>query len=180
MRKREKRVKISETGKPRRRHAWAAFELALRILEPFTSSPGRLHHFSKNLAYGLWPLGHRRSCRLAPRHHRAGLILAQWSGDHCHHPARAPVRDPYHSSYPPGGTSSPARSRLGSSTPHVYPLSGTPASEAPMRLRPNLGVDRAASFGPTPCVSPKPRAQPRLIWSNWTQVTLVSDSFSCK
>ena len=80
---------------------------------------------------------------------------------------------------PPGTTTSPRPETSSSQCPPAALRALAPEVREGLWLY--LGVARAAFFGPAPCVMPEPRAQPlRLSWSNWTQVTLVSESFPCK
>ena len=182
--------RVRKFGKPRRRHAWVAFELGLRCLElphlltwkaspSFTIPPTPMHAVS-----GLPALNGPAACITVKSRTPPPGGLPSPNGPASLPPPGSGATNGTQT-IPPVRLALPphlARTRTETSTSQRPPVALCAlAPEARKGLWLNLGVARAASFGPAPCVTPKPRAQPlRLSWSNWTQVTLVSDSFPCK
>ena len=160
---------MSNFGKPRRRHAWVAFELGLRSLElphlltwkaspSFTIPPTPMHAVS-----GLPALNGPAACITVKTRTPPPGGLPSPNGPASLPPPGSGATNGTQT-IPPVRLALPphlARTRTETSTSQRPPVALCAlAPEARKGLWLNLGVARAASFGPAPCVMPKPRLNP--------------------
>jgi hypothetical protein len=143
-------------GKPRRRDAWVAFELGLWNLElPYLLT--RITFAQLHFIHSPRPQAPRAS---------TAQHLRRYDGSR---PLLPPARHDLFCC--PDARGNVYRQTSIRSRPRAERTDWIVAQPQCCLGRPS---------GRTPCVTPKPGAHPRFNWSNWTQVTLVPDSFPCK